>query len=86
MTEESASQMMTEESVLRMTADINPEYSAEVTGTAAAEAEAIATGKDTDAVTGTAHAGKEKEATAAGKEAAAGTAAMAKEKGTVNKR
>ena len=68
-----------------MTADINPEYSAEVTKKSAAEAEAIATEKDTDAVTGTAHAGKEKEATAAGKEAAAGTAAVAKEKRTVNK-
>ena len=60
---------MTEESVLRMTADINPAYSAEATKKAAAEAEAAAT---------------EKEATAAGKEAAAGTAHAVKEKGTAN--
>ena len=65
--------MMTEESVLRMTADINPAYSAEATKKAAAEAQAAATekeaavetaavaiGKDTDAATGTAHAVKEK--------------------------
>ena len=64
--------MMTEESVLRMTADINPAYSAEAEAMvtekeataagkeAAAETEAMATGKDTDAVTGTVHAGKEK--------------------------
>ena len=65
---------MTEENVLRMTADINPAYSTEATKKAAAEVEAsvtereaavetaaVATGKDTDAAaTGTVHAVKEK--------------------------
>ena len=82
---------MTEENVLRMTADINPAYSAEATKKAAAEAEAAETEKEAtaagkEAAAGTAHAVKEKEATAAGKETAAGTAAVAKEKGNVNKR
>ena len=50
--------MMTEESVLRMTADINPAYSAEATKKAAAEVEASVT--EREAAAETVHAVKEK--------------------------